>query len=74
MLTEPISRTKTYVPQSAWFSRETTPTLSLLSHLIMIRVYSDWTRQRQFDGVKHDVLALEHMLTNRSIHTGRAAL
>ena len=35
-----------------------------------VRVYSDWTRQRQFDGVKHDALVLEHMLVNRSIHTG----
>ena len=27
-----------------------------------LRVYSDWTRQCQFDGVKHDALVLEHML------------
>ena len=35
------------------------------------RVYSDWMRQRQCDGVKHDALVLEHMLVNRSIHTDR---
>ena len=38
-----------------------------------LRVYSDWTRQRQFDGVKHNVLVLEHMLFNQSIHTARVA-
>ena len=38
-----------------------------------LRVYSDWTRQHQIDGVKHGALVLEHMLINRSIHTGRAA-
>ena len=27
--------------------------------------------QRQFDGVKHDALVLEHMSVNRSIHTDR---
>ena len=25
------------------------------------KVYSDWTEQRKFDGVKHDALVLEHM-------------
>ena len=30
--------------------------------------------RRQFDGVIHDALALGHMLINRRIHTGRAAL
>ena len=39
-----------------------------------VMVYSDWRRQRQFDGVKHDALVLKHMLANRSILTGRAAL
>ena len=29
--------------------------------------------QRQFDGIKHDALVLEHVLINRSIHTGRGA-
>ena len=38
-----------------------------------LRVYSDRTRQRQIDGVKQDALVLEHMLINRSIHTGRVA-
>ena len=38
------------------------------------RIYLDWMRQRECDGVKHDALVLEHMLINRSIHTGRAAL
>ena len=32
------------------------------------RVYSDLTRQRQFDGVKHNALVLEQMLVNGSIH------
>ena len=36
-----------------------------------LKVYSDRTRQRKFDGVKHNALVLEHMLINRSIHTGR---
>ena len=35
---------------------------------------SDWTRQHQCDGIKQDGLVLDHMLINRSIHTGRAAL
>ena len=35
-----------------------------------IRVYSDWTHQRQIDGVEYDALVLEQM----RIHTGRAAL
>ena len=39
-----------------------------------VMVYSDWTRQRQFDGVKHVALVLKHILITRSIHTGRAAL
>ena len=39
-----------------------------------IRVYSDWARQRHYDGVIHDALALGHMLINQRIHTGRAAL
>ena len=39
-----------------------------------VRVYSDWTRRRQFVGVKHDALVLEHVLVNRSIHMGRGAL
>ena len=39
-----------------------------------LRVYSDWTRRRQFDGVNHDALVFEHMLFNRTIHTGRTAL
>ena len=38
-----------------------------------LRVYSDWTRQRHNDGVKHNALVLEHMLVNRSIQTGRVA-
>ena len=38
-----------------------------------LRVYSDRTRQRQNDGVKHNALDLEHMLVNRSIQTGRVA-
>ena len=38
-----------------------------------VRVYTDWTRQHQFDGIKHNALFLEHMLVNRSIHTGRVA-
>ena len=25
-----------------------------------LRVYSDWTRQRHYDGVKHDALVLTH--------------
>ena len=37
----------------------------------VIRDYSDWTHQRQFDDVKHDALVLERVLVNRSIHTGR---
>ena len=37
------------------------------------RVYSDRTRQRQNDGVKHKVLDLEYMLVNRGIQTGRVA-
>ena len=39
-----------------------------------IRVYSDWTRQRHCDGVKHYALIIGHMLMNQRIHTGRAAL
>ena len=38
-----------------------------------VRVYSDRTRQRQNDGVKHNSLELEHMFVNRSIQTGRVA-
>ena len=38
-----------------------------------IRVYSDRTRQRQNDGVKHNALESEHMFVNRSIQTGRVA-
>ena len=38
-----------------------------------LRVYSDRTRQRQIDGVKHNALVLEHILVNRSIQTGRVA-
>ena len=41
--------------------------------LIRVRVYSDRTRQRQFDGVKHNTLVLEHMLVNLCIQTGRVA-
>ena len=46
----------------------------LLLKLKTIRVYSDWTRLRQFYGVKHDAMDLEHMFIKRSIHAGRAAL
>ena len=45
-----------------------------LSAFQTLRVYTEWTHQRQFDGVKHGALVLEHMLINRSIHIGRAAL
>ena len=38
-----------------------------------LRVYSDRTRQRHNDGVKHNALELEHMLVNRRIQTGRVA-
>ena len=38
-----------------------------------VRVFSDRTRQRQNDGVKHYALDLEHMLVNQSIQTGRVA-
>ena len=38
-----------------------------------LRVYSDRTRQRQNDGVKHNALDLEHILVNWSIQTGRVA-
>ena len=38
-----------------------------------IMVYSDRTRQRHNDGVKHNALVLEHMLVNRCIQTGRVA-
>ena len=38
-----------------------------------VRVYSDRTRQRHFDGVKHNAPVLEHMLVNRCIQTGRVA-
>ena len=38
-----------------------------------LRVYSDRTRQRHYDGVKHNALELEHMFVNRSIQTGRVA-
>ena len=41
---------------------------------VSIRVYSEWTRQRNNDGVKRGALVSEHMLINRSILTGRAAL
>ena len=34
-----------------------------------VRVYSDWTRKRHFDGVSSDALVLEHLLVNRSIQT-----
>ena len=37
-------------------------------------VYSDWTRRCQCDSLKHDALVLEHMLFNRSIHTGCGAI
>ena len=33
-----------------------------------VRVYSDWTRQPQFDGVKHNALDLEHMLVYVSMN------
>ena len=36
-------------------------------------VYSEWTRQRHYDGVKHNALVLEHMLVNRSMHTSLVA-
>ena len=37
-------------------------------HNFNIKVYSDWTRQRQFDALKGDAPVLKHMLINRSIH------
>ena len=43
------------------------PLIQLMRHAAF-RVYSDQTCQRQFGGVKHDALVLEHMLTYRSIH------
>ena len=42
-------------------------------HRFWRRVYSDRTRQRQNDGVKHNALDLEHLLVNRCIQTGRVA-
>ena len=42
----------------------------VLEHML-VRVYSDRTRQRQNAGAKHNALDLEHMLVNRSIQTGR---
>ena len=39
---------------------------------VFFRVYSDRTRQRLNDGVKHNALDLEHMLVNRGA-IGRAA-
>ena len=38
-----------------------------------LRVYSDRTRQRHNDGVRHNALELEHMFVNRSIQTGCVA-
>ena len=32
-----------------------------------IRLHSDWTQRRQFDGVKPVALVLEYMLINRTI-------
>ena len=44
-----------------------------IANVVYLRVYSDRTRQRHNDGVKHNALDLEHMLVNRSIQTGRVA-
>ena len=33
-----------------------------------LRVYSDWTRQRRFDGAEHDASLGTHVI-NRKIHT-----
>ena len=38
-----------------------------------VRVYSNRTRQRHNDGVKHNTMDLEHVLVNRGIQTGRVA-
>ena len=46
--------------------------MSALKHAL-IRLYSDRTRQRQYDGVIHNALDLEHILVNRSIQTCRVA-
>ena len=39
-------------------------------HTYSQRVYSDRTRQRQNDGVKHNAQGLEHMLYSQSEHSG----
>ena len=55
-------------------NRSSTFMLSWPTYGRRLRVYSDWTRQRQIDGVKHVALVLEPMLINRNIHTWHAAL
>ena len=45
---------------------ETEPFIIYVVFNIRVRVYSDRTRWRQYDGVKHDALVLDHILVNRS--------
>ena len=40
------------------------------NHCSTFRVYSDWTRQRQFDGVKHEALVIGAHV-NQSEHSHR---
>ena len=56
-----------------WYNIATWCPLLGPQNIFRFRVYSDWTRQRQFDRVTDNALDLEHLLLNRSIQTGRVA-
>ena len=78
-----ITNAKSVTDATIWemFISKNSDTLEIAEHslfkgpnrqnAISVRVYSDRTRQRQNDGVKHNSLEMEYMFVNRSIQTGR---